>query len=67
MARGRPVITGVAWSGRGTIPRVDVTLDGGMNWHQARMAGRARERRCTASTYEFDWDGSPLAAAEPGA
>jgi sulfane dehydrogenase subunit SoxC len=47
---GPTVITGVAWSGRGTIPRVDVTLDGGMNWHQARMSGRRSISRCTGST-----------------
>jgi sulfane dehydrogenase subunit SoxC len=37
---GPTVITGVAWSGRGTIPRVDVSLDGGMNWHQRGCRGR---------------------------
>jgi sulfane dehydrogenase subunit SoxC len=47
---GPTVITGVAWSGRGTIPRVDVTLDGGMNWHQARMSGPSSTSRCTGST-----------------
>ena len=31
-AKGRPVLTGLAWSGRGTIKRVDVSLDGGRNW-----------------------------------
>jgi sulfane dehydrogenase subunit SoxC len=47
---GPTVLTGVAWSGRGTIPRVDVTLDGGMNWHQARMSGPSSISRCTGST-----------------
>jgi sulfane dehydrogenase subunit SoxC len=32
--RGRLVITGLAWSGNGTIKRVDVTLDGGRNWQR---------------------------------
>jgi cytochrome c2 len=34
---GPLVITGVAWSGRGKITRVDVSKDGGMNWQQARL------------------------------
>jgi DNA-binding response OmpR family regulator len=36
---GPMVLTGVAWSGRGTIPRVDITLDGGKDWHEARIDG----------------------------
>jgi sulfane dehydrogenase subunit SoxC len=57
---GPTVITGVAWSGRGTIPRVDVTLDGGMNWHQARMSGPSFDKSMHRFYYEFDWDGGPL-------
>src|SRR6056297_254053 len=57
---GPTVITGVAWSGRGTIPRVDVTLDGGMNWHQARMSGPSFDKSMHRFYFEFDWDGRPL-------
>ncbi len=57
---GPTVITGVAWSGRGTIPRVDVTLDGGANWHQARMSGPSLDKSMHRFYYEFDWDGRPL-------
>jgi sulfane dehydrogenase subunit SoxC len=57
---GPTVLTGVAWSGRGTIPRVDVTLDGGMNWHQARMSGPSLDKSMHRFYYEFDWDGRPL-------
>ncbi len=57
---GPTVITGVAWSGRGTIPRVDVTLDGGMNWHQARMSGPSFDKSMHRFYYEFNWDGAPL-------
>jgi sulfane dehydrogenase subunit SoxC len=58
--RGHTVVTGVAWSGRGTIPRVDVTIDGGKTWHQARMSGPSLEKSMHRFYYEFDWDGSPL-------
>ncbi|MGG7644580.1 sulfite dehydrogenase [Rhodovulum sp. YNF3179] len=58
--KGHTVLTGVAWSGRGTIPRVDVTIDGGKNWHQARMDGPSLTKSMHRFYYEFDWDGSPL-------
>lgn len=58
--KGWTVITGVAWSGRGTIPRVDVTIDGGKNWHQARMSGPSLNKSMHRFYYEFEWDGKPL-------
>ena len=58
--KGPTVLTGVAWSGRGTIPRVDVTLDGGVNWHQARMSGPSLDKSMHRFYFEFDWDGKPL-------
>lgn len=57
---GRVVVTGVAWSGRGTIPRVDVTTDGGMNWHNARMSGPSLDKSMHRFYYDFEWDGKPL-------
>jgi sulfane dehydrogenase subunit SoxC len=36
-ARGMYEVTGVAWSGRGLITRVDVTTDGGRTWSQATL------------------------------
>src|SRR5213078_4406100 len=36
-ARGLYELTGVAWSGRGTITRVDVTVDGGRTWRPATL------------------------------
>jgi len=58
--KGRMVLTGLAWSGRGTIPRVDVTLDGGKNWHQARMDGPSLDKSLHRFYYEFDWDGREM-------
>ena len=57
---GRTVINGVAWSGRGTIPRVDVTLDGGKTWVQARMDGPSFDKSMHRFYHDFDWDGRPL-------
>lgn len=58
--RGHTVLSGVAWSGRGTIPRVDITLDGGKNWHAARMDGPSFDKSMHRFYFEFDWDGTPL-------
>ena len=38
-SKGFTVISGLAWSGRGKIARVDVSLDGGSNWRAARIDG----------------------------
>ncbi|MDD9910475.1 MAG: sulfite dehydrogenase [Ahrensia sp.] len=58
--KGFTVLTGVAWSGRGTVKRVDVSLDGGMNWQAARIDGPSLDKSMHRFYYEFDWDGSPL-------
>ena len=57
---GPTVLTGVAWSGRGTIPRVDVTIDGGRNWVAARMDGPSLDKSMHRFYHEFDWQGQPL-------
>ena len=58
--RGHTVLSGIAWSGRGTIERVDVSLDGGRNWRTARIDGPSFDKAVHRFYYDFDWDGSPL-------
>lgn len=58
--KGQTVITGIAWSGRGTIDRVDVSIDGGRNWHTARIDGPSLDKSMHRFYFDFDWDGSPL-------
>ena len=58
--KGYTVLTGIAWSGRGTIPRVDVTTDGGKNWFKARMSGPSMYKSMHRFYFEFEWDGQPL-------
>ncbi|MCI4662032.1 MAG: sulfite dehydrogenase [Neomegalonema sp.] len=58
--KGPTVLTGVAWSGRGTIPRVDVTIDGGITWHEARVDGPSLPMSMHRFYYEFNWDGKPM-------
>jgi sulfane dehydrogenase subunit SoxC len=56
--KGHNVLTGLAWSGRGAIRRVDVSLDGGRNWRTARLDGMVLRQALTRFYFEFDWDGS---------
>jgi len=58
--KGFTVLSGCAWSGRGTVERVDVTIDGGKNWHRARLDGPSLDKSMHRFYYEFDWSGEPL-------
>jgi sulfane dehydrogenase subunit SoxC len=58
--KGQNVLSGLAWSGRGTIQRVDVSLDGGRNWRTARIDGLVLEASLTRFYAEFDWQGEEL-------
>lgn len=58
--KGRTVITGLAWSGNGRITRVDVSLDGGRNWREARIDGPSLSMALHRFYLDFDWDGSEL-------
>jgi len=57
---GPLVITGLAWSGHGTIPRVDVTIDGGITWAEARMDGPSFDKSMHRFYLDINWDGSPM-------
>lgn len=58
--KGRNVLSGLAWSGRGTITRVDVSLDGGRNWLEARIDGPAFAASLTRFYVDLDWSGQDL-------
>ncbi|NVO13160.1 MAG: sulfite dehydrogenase [Rhodoplanes sp.] len=58
--KGITIVSGIAWSGRGKIARVDVTLDGGRNWRTARLDGPVLDRSMARFYVEFDWDGREL-------
>ena len=60
LVKGRNVLSGLAWSGRGTVTRVDVTLDGGKNWREARIDGPVLDRSLTRFYVDFDWKGDEL-------
>jgi sulfane dehydrogenase subunit SoxC len=52
-------ITGLAWSGRGKITRVDVSVDGGRHWRTARLEGPAHSKALTRFNIDWVWDGRP--------
>ncbi len=58
--KGRNVLSGLAWSGRGTITRVDVTVDGGRNWLEARIDGPVLDKSLTRFYVDLDWAGQEL-------
>ena len=52
-------ITGLAWSGRGKIKRVDVSVDGGKNWRTARLETPILSKALSRFNIDWVWDGSP--------
>lgn len=57
--KGFHMITGLAWSGRGTIKGVDVSLDGGKNWFQAELDQPVLPKALTRFYLPFTWTGQP--------
>ena len=52
-------VSGVAWSGRGKIKQVDVSVDGGINWQTARIEGPVQNKALTRFNISWVWDGKP--------
>ena len=50
-------ITGIAWSGRGRISRVDVSVDGGKNWREAQLQEPVLNRALVRFRFPWQWDG----------
>jgi sulfane dehydrogenase subunit SoxC len=50
-------ITGLAWSGRGTIRRVDVSTDGGRRWRAAKLQAPVLPICHTRFRFDWHWDG----------
>jgi sulfane dehydrogenase subunit SoxC len=50
-------ITGLAWSGRGRIVKVEVSVDGGASWHAANLEGPILTRAFTRFRLPWTWSG----------
>jgi sulfane dehydrogenase subunit SoxC len=51
-------ISGIAWSGNGTIKRVDVSTDGGKTWGDAPLVAPVLPRAITRFRLPWKWDGT---------
>ena len=52
-------IRGLAWTGNGKVKRVDVSVDGGVNWQSARLHEPVLSKALTKFTLPWRWDGKP--------
>ena len=57
--RGWHEITGLAWSGRGKIARVDVSTDGGKRWIESELQAPVLSKAHTRFRLMWEWDGRP--------
>ncbi len=51
-------VTGLAWSGRGAIRRVEVSTDNGHSWHDAELHGTPLAKAHVRFTHQWKWDGT---------
>jgi len=56
-------VTGLAWTGKGRIERVEVTFDGGQSWHDARLDEPRLRLAFTRFRLPWRWDGKPATVA----
>jgi sulfane dehydrogenase subunit SoxC len=52
-------ISGLAWSGNGSIHRVDVSADGGRSWAPAALEGPMLSKAAVRFRAAWQWNGGP--------
>jgi len=60
VAEGFHEISGLAWSGRGRIMRVEVSVDDGRSWKDAQLQEPVLTRALTRFRFPWHWDGQPV-------
>jgi sulfane dehydrogenase subunit SoxC len=60
---GMQEIQGFAWSGNGKIRAVDVTVDGGATWQEARLDEPVFDKCLTSFRFPWNWAGGPATIA----
>ena len=58
--KGKHEMRGIAWSGRGRIAHVDVSVDGGNTWTEAQLQQPVLNKALTAFRAPFEWNGEEL-------
>ena len=56
-------LTGLAWTGRGRVEKVEVTFDGGHSWREARLDEPRLPIAFTRFRLPWRWDGKPATIA----
>jgi sulfane dehydrogenase subunit SoxC len=56
-------ITGLAWSGRGRVQRVEVSTDGGASWKDADLQSPILSKAATRFRFDWNWNGQPAGLA----
>ena len=52
-------VSGLAWSGRGRMDRVEVSMDGGRSWTDAELQGGNTPKSAVRFVLPWKWDGRP--------
>jgi len=52
-------ISGLAWSGHGSIVKVEVSVDGGLHWRDAQLNTPVLPKAQARFQADWDWDGTP--------
>ena len=63
LSRGRTELTGLAWTGTGTVAAVDVSVDGGQHWQAARLDPSRNRGAIQRFRLTFQWDGGTMTLA----
>jgi len=56
--KGWVEIRGIAWSGRGKITRVEISVDGGKDWQPAILQEPVLDKAHTAFRFLWNWNGA---------
>ncbi|MBL8517534.1 MAG: sulfite dehydrogenase [Betaproteobacteria bacterium] len=59
LQKGFHNVSGIAWSGRGKVKRVDVSFDGGKNWQTARLETPVLTKCLARFNIGWEWKGGP--------
>jgi sulfane dehydrogenase subunit SoxC len=52
-------VSGIAWSGRGTIKQVEVSADGGQTWAATALSAPVLPQALTRFRIPWKWNGAP--------
>ena len=55
---GKNIITGLAWSGSSYIKSVEITVDGGKSWFNAKLD--EKKKAVVRFNFEYNWEGNEI-------